>query len=82
MPEKEGQIKSLLPYDTSRGGQVITQIDLSVIDSNRSRIRDLIGQAQAKDGSRIHRNQPTQSGAVSCGVCKKDPSSKDCGGLR
>jgi len=35
MPEKEGQIKSLLPYDTSRGGQVITQIDLSVIDTNR-----------------------------------------------
>ena len=35
MPEKEGQIKSLLPYDTSRGGQVIAQIDLSVIDSNR-----------------------------------------------
>jgi len=35
MPQKEDQIKSLLPYDTSRGGQVISKIDLSVIDSNR-----------------------------------------------
>ena len=35
MPKKEDPIKSLLPYDTSRGGQVIEKIDLSVIDSNR-----------------------------------------------
>jgi hypothetical protein len=35
MPQKEDQIKSLLPYDTSRGGQVIEKIDLSVIDTNR-----------------------------------------------
>ena len=35
MPKKEDPIKSLLPYDTSRGGQVIEKIDLSVIDTNR-----------------------------------------------
>jgi hypothetical protein len=35
MPPKEDPIKSLLPYDTSRGGQVIEQIDLSIINSNR-----------------------------------------------
>jgi molybdopterin-guanine dinucleotide biosynthesis protein A len=33
MPQKEDPIKSLLPYDTSRGGQVIEQIDLSIINT-------------------------------------------------
>ncbi len=35
MPKKEDPIKSLLAYDTSRGGQVIEKLDLSLIDSNR-----------------------------------------------
>jgi len=35
MPEKDSPIKSLIPYDMDRGGQVIEQLDLTYINHNR-----------------------------------------------
>lgn len=35
MPHKEDPIKSLIPYDISRGGQVIEKLDLTFVNHNR-----------------------------------------------
>lgn len=35
MPEKEEPIKSLIPYDMNRGGQVIEKLDLTFVNHNR-----------------------------------------------
>lgn len=35
MPEKDVPIKSLLPYDMARGGQVIEKLDLTFVNHNR-----------------------------------------------
>lgn len=35
MPHKEDPVKSLIPYDMSRGGQVIEKLDLTAINHNR-----------------------------------------------
>jgi hypothetical protein len=34
MPEKLDQVKSLLPYDMARGGQVIEVLDLTPFKNN------------------------------------------------
>jgi hypothetical protein len=35
MPEKDNLVKSLIPYDVNRGGQVIEKLDLTFINHNR-----------------------------------------------
>lgn len=35
MPEKNKPIKSLIPYDVERGGQVIEKLDLTFVNHNR-----------------------------------------------
>ena len=35
MPEKDTPIKSLIPYDMDRGGQVIEKLDLTFVNHNR-----------------------------------------------